>query len=34
MNILPVRNKLPVQRGFIKNRAGNLLPNMRFWAGL
>ena len=30
MNILPTGNKLPVQRGFFKNDAGDLLPTLRF----
>ena len=30
MNILCTGNKSPVQRGFFKNRMGNLLPALRF----
>ena len=30
MNILRKGDKLPVQRGFSKNRAGDLLPVLRF----
>ena len=33
-NILRTGNKSPVQRGFFKNRMGNLLPALRFLGGL
>ena len=34
MNISRVDNKSPVQRGFSKNGAGDLLPALRFLGGL
>ena len=34
MNILCAGDKLPMQRGFFKNNAGNLLPALRFLGGL
>ena len=34
MNILHVDNKLPVQRGFFANSAGDLLPALGFLGGL
>ena len=34
MNILRAGDKSPVQRGFFKNSAGDLLPAIRFLAGL
>ena len=33
-NILRTGNKSPVQRGFFKNRMGNLLPALRFLGGM
>ena len=34
MNILCAGDKLPMQRGFSKNGAGNLLPALRFLGDL
>ena len=34
MNILHTGNKLPMERGFSKNGAGDLLPALRFLGGL
>ena len=34
MNILRVGDQSPVQRGFFKNSAGDLLPALRFLGGL
>ena len=34
MNILCAGDKSPVQRGFSKNDAGDLLPALRFLGGL
>ena len=34
MDILRAGNKLPAQRGFFKNSVGDLLPALRFLAGL
>ena len=34
IDILHMGNKYPMQRGFFKNSAGNLLPALRFLDGL
>ena len=34
MNILRAGDKLPAQRGFFKNGAGDLLPTLRFQGGV
>ena len=34
MNILRAGDKLPVQRGFFRNNAGNLLPSLGLLGGL
>ena len=34
MNILRAGDKLPVQKGFFKNGAGDLLPALRFQGGV
>ena len=34
MNILRAGDQSPVQRGFFKNRVGDLLPALRFLGGL
>ena len=34
MNILHTVNKSPMQKGFLKNSKGDLLPTLRFLGGL